>query len=72
MGVQLVVTSPEAEESEMRYAPAGYKFAIPLTDILNAKGGYLQAKDGSKEADWEPQVRIGRKGSGSDGLFPVL
>lgn len=53
----------------MRYAPAGYKFAIPLSDILNAKGGYLQAKDGSKEADWEPQVRIGRKGSDSDGLF---
>ena len=28
----------EAEETEMRYAPAGFKFAVPLEEILNAKG----------------------------------
>lgn len=28
----------QAGETEMRYAPAGYKFSIPLNDILMAKG----------------------------------
>jgi len=53
----------KAGETEMRYAPAGYKFSIPLNDILMAKGGYFQAKDGSKAADWELPVRIGKTDS---------
>ncbi|CAE7342588.1 unnamed protein product [Symbiodinium pilosum] len=28
----------EAQETEMRYAPAGYKFAVPIEDILSAQG----------------------------------
>ncbi|CAK9067932.1 unnamed protein product [Durusdinium trenchii] len=50
----------EAGESEMRYAPAGYKFALPIHDILSAKGGYFQAKDGSKAAAWELPARTGK------------
>ena len=28
----------KAGETEMRYAPAGYKFSVPVDDILNAQG----------------------------------
>ena len=28
----------EASETQMRYAPAGYKFAVPVEDILSAEG----------------------------------
>ena len=28
----------QAQETEMRYAPAGYKFAVPIEDILSAQG----------------------------------
>ncbi|CAJ1364928.1 unnamed protein product [Effrenium voratum] len=54
----------QAEETEMRYAPAGFKFAVPLEEILNAKGGYFQAKDGSRAAEWELPARTGKIDSG--------
>ncbi|CAE7204655.1 unnamed protein product [Symbiodinium natans] len=54
----------EASETEMRYAPAGYKFAVPIDDILSAQGGYFQAKDGSKAADWELPARTGKLDEG--------
>ncbi|CAJ1401807.1 unnamed protein product [Effrenium voratum] len=54
----------QAEETEMRYAPTGFKFAVPLEEILNAKGGYFQAKDGSRAAEWELPARTGKIDSG--------
>mmetsp|Transcript_1700 Transcript_1700/g.4315 ORF Transcript_1700/g.4315 Transcript_1700/m.4315 type:complete len:249 (-) Transcript_1700:322-1068(-) len=50
----------EVSETEMRFAPAGYKFAMPVLDILTAEGGYFQAPDGSKAADWELPARTGK------------
>lgn len=56
----------EAGETEMRYAPAGYKFSVPVDDILNAQGGYFQAEDGAKEADWELPARTGKASDGQN------
>eukprot|EP00438_Fugacium_kawagutii_P004520 Skav214459 [mRNA] locus=scaffold1870:169113:182014:+ [translate_table: standard] len=41
-----------ASETEMRYAPAGYQMA---------QGGYFEAADGSKAADWELPARTGKQ-----------
>ncbi|CAE7636289.1 unnamed protein product, partial [Symbiodinium sp. KB8] len=54
----------EASETQMRYAPAGYKFAVPVEDILSAEGGYFQARDGSRAADWELPARTGKLDDG--------
>lgn len=65
--------APEAStvsETEMRYAPAGYKFAVPLKEILAAKGGYFEAPEGSKAADWELPARTGKQSQVYDPIFP--
>ena len=62
----------EAGESEMRYAPAGYKFALPIHDILSAKGGYFQAKDRTASAAcraWLEDAPTVNELEGKDGLF---
>jgi hypothetical protein len=47
-------------DSEVPYAPAGYKFQVPINDILEAKGMYVQALPGSPAKPWEAPARYGK------------
>jgi hypothetical protein len=44
---------------EVPYAPAGYRFLVPIKDILEANGSYVQALLGSPAAPWELPARVG-------------
>ena len=45
----------------MRYAPPGYRFNVPVNDILKANGAYFQAPLGSLAASWELPARTGKQ-----------
>jgi len=57
---ETIAPSREVSETEVRFAPPGYKFAIMIEDILAANGGYFQAKDGTPAALWEMPARTGK------------
>jgi hypothetical protein len=50
----------QAGDREVRYAPAGYKFRIPVKDILVAEGRYYTVPDGSPAETWEMPARNGK------------
>jgi len=50
----------EVSDREVRYAPPGYKFQMPINDILCAKDGYFQVADGARAAPWELPARTGK------------
>lgn len=53
--------SPKEEnDREVRYAPAGYNFQLPLSEILEAHGTSFQALSGSPAAPWELPARTGK------------
>lgn len=49
-----------ATDREVRYAPPGYKFEVPVHDILKADGTYFQAPLGSPAERWELPARTGK------------
>jgi len=59
-------------DREVRYAPAGYKFELPIVDILySGEDGvhYFQAADGSPPKDWELPARTGKEQSSSSSVW---
>jgi hypothetical protein len=50
----------QCSETEIRYAPPGYTFQVPIGDILKANGTSLQAPSGSPAACWELPCRTGK------------
>jgi hypothetical protein len=51
----------EQNDREVPYAPAGYKFQLPLEGILEADGRYYLAPPGSLAASWELTARTGKR-----------
>lgn len=47
-------------DREVRYAPPGFKFQVPVNDILKAKGVYFEAPIGAPAATWELPARTGK------------
>lgn len=50
----------DKSDKQVHYAPAGYKFKVPIDEILSANGVYFQAALGSPAAPWELPARTGK------------
>jgi len=55
----------EETDREVRYAPAGWKYRLPLATFLKnsgtgGNGGHIQAPQGAPAASWELTARIGK------------
>jgi len=48
-------------DTEVRFAPAGFKFNIAIDDILDSRGIYFQDKIGAPPKQWELIARTGRE-----------
>lgn len=72
---QVVCESLEPLEAvsdrEVRYAPAGYKFQVPVNDIIKADGAYFQAPLGAAAAAWELPVRTGKHENEDDSATTI-
>ncbi|CAK0883427.1 unnamed protein product [Prorocentrum cordatum] len=51
----------EVRENEVRFAPPGYRFRIPIDDVLQAAGTYYTTPLGSPAAEWELPARTGKE-----------
>lgn len=58
-----------ASDREVRYAPPGHTFKLPLHEILDANGSYYQAPPGSPAARWELPARTGKHEDESSPVF---
>eukprot|EP00416_Gambierdiscus_australes_P034538 CAMPEP_0171117258 /NCGR_PEP_ID=MMETSP0766_2-20121228/92079_1 /TAXON_ID=439317 /ORGANISM="Gambierdiscus australes, Strain CAWD 149" /LENGTH=250 /DNA_ID=CAMNT_0011579757 /DNA_START=42 /DNA_END=794 /DNA_ORIENTATION=+ len=64
------LTPQEAtSDREVRYAPPGYEFQVPLSDILEANGTYFTAPLGAPAAHWEQPARTGKSSSTDQGVY---
>jgi hypothetical protein len=54
-------TPNESNEWEIRYAPSGYKFDVPIESILMTNGAYYTAPLGSPAVPWEQPARTGKE-----------
>lgn len=50
----------KVSDREVRFAPAGYIFSIPIDDIMSALGHYFQDRIGAPPKSWELAARLGR------------
>lgn len=50
----------EVTETEVRFAPPGYRFNVAIEDILSSEGRYFQDKLGAPPKPWETTARTGK------------
>jgi hypothetical protein len=50
----------EVSDREVRFAPPGYRFSVPIEDILDALGRYFQDTVGAAPKSWEIAARLGK------------
>jgi len=62
----------DANDREVRYAPAGYAFSVDIEDIVKAKGSYFQETLGAAPKIWELPARTGKIGDDSPTHQPGL
>jgi hypothetical protein len=55
----------EPRDAQVRFAPAGWKFSMPLEDILSTGGAYKEAPVGAPPAPWESLARLGKEQEGA-------
>merc|ERR1719296_509646 len=59
-------TAPDEKQvnvdREVRFAEPGYKFSVPIQDILMTNGRHYTAPLGSPAASWELTARTGKTG----------
>jgi len=58
-------------DREVRFAQPGFKFRVPIEDILMTNGTYYTAPLGSPAATWEQAARTGKEGDDSIGSVRV-
>lgn len=51
----------EVSDTEVRFAPAGFKFYVAIDLILDSRGIYFQDKIGAPPKSWELPARTGRE-----------